>query len=86
MKFKDKNNSGFFVGRKNNFQFTISLSMDYNKFYVVASHLKKDIRLNTLWMYRNKVFKTFDDAVNFCEKFNHENFSKYTLGVDSNCA
>ena len=70
MKFKDKNNSGFYKGKGKGFDFTISHSINYKAFYVVASHIKNDIRLNTLWL--GKTFPTFDLAMVFCETFNYK--------------
>lgn len=86
MRFIDKNNSGFYKSKKGGFEFTISFARYYQAWYVVASHLKKDIRLNTLWLYKNKTFKTYEDAVSFCEDFDHTKYCKYSLGDDSNCA
>ena len=85
MKFSDKKNSGFFKGKKGGFEFTIALEINYQEYYVVVFHLKKDIRLNTLWLDKNKTFKTFEDAVSFCEDFDHTKYCKYSLGDDSNC-
>ena len=69
MVFKDNRTSrGFYKAKKNGFEFTISSSLE--KFYVVAIHLKKDIRYNSLWT--NYVFDDFEKAVSFCESFNHK--------------
>lgn len=67
MKFYEKN-TGFFEGKKNGFNFTIASAYE-DDYYVVASHLKKDIRLNTLWI--KKTFKTKEIAEKFCEKFDY---------------
>lgn len=79
MKFKeDKNARGFFKTKKNDFEFTISASYG-TKFYVVARGIKKDIRLNTLWLKLE--FEDFDKAVEFCENFD---WTKYEcLGNDA---
>jgi len=72
MRFKDKNNDGFFKGLGGGFEFTISYARDYGRYYVVASHRKKDIRLNTLWI--GVVFPDFDNAVSFCENFKYKDY------------
>ena len=69
MRWKDKNNDGFYEVENKGFYFTISHARDYDAFYVVVSHQKKDIRLNTLW--ENKTFKTFELAEEFCETFDY---------------
>jgi hypothetical protein len=78
MTFKDKHNDGFYKAKKGGFEFTVS-SWETKEYYVVASHLKKDIRLNTLW--KRLTFPEFDDAVSFCETFNHKEHR--TIGEDS---
>lgn len=70
MIFRDKNNDGFFRGKNKDFQFTIANSNNHNTFYVVAVHLKKDIRFNSLW--NNITFETFDEAKIFCETFDYK--------------
>jgi len=67
MRFRDKNNDGFFIGKNKGFEFTITHSINQNAFYIVAVHIKKDIRFNSLWS--DTTFKTFDEAKTFCETF-----------------
>jgi len=62
---ENKNARGFYDGKKGGFEFTITCNG--GRHYVVASHLKKDIRLNTLWIDTD--FDTFEDAEIFCENF-----------------
>ena len=78
MIFRDKENTGFYKGKGKGFSFTISYSTSHSAFYVVASHIKKDIRYNTLWGYVG--FETFDNAVIFCEEFDYKKHK--CLGVD----
>jgi hypothetical protein len=77
MIFKDNRQSrGFFKAKKNGFEYVISATD--NKFYVVASSLKKDIRFNSLWS--NLRFNNFEDAVSFCKNFNYKSYR--CLGSD----
>ena len=78
MRWEEKNNSGFYKGKNKEFNFTISFSENYGGLYVVASHQKKDIRLNTLWI--NKTFRSFDLAEQFCETFDYKKYK--CLGKD----
>lgn len=78
MRWTEKNNDGFYKGKNKGFNFTISHARDYNAFYVVASHQKKDIRLNTLWI--KKTFATFDLAEEFCKTFDYKKYK--CLGDD----
>ena len=72
MKWKeDKNARGFYNSRSGGFEFTIT--NNGGRYYIVASHSKKDIRLNTLWI--NKDFTTFEDAEIFCENFNYNEYA-----------
>jgi len=81
MKFREnKNVRGFYEGKKGDFEFTISTSK--NGWYIVASHLKKDIRFNTLWI--NKEFDTKEIAQEFCETFDYKKYD--CIGDDVNCA
>lgn len=70
MIFREKNNDGFFRGKNKGFEFTITYSNNYNAFYVVVVHLKKDIRFNSLWS--DITFETFDAAKTFCETFDYK--------------
>ena len=72
MIFRDKNNDGFYKAKGKGFNFTLSYSINHKAFYVVATHNKKDIRLNTLWI--NKTFKTFELGVKFCETFDYKKY------------
>jgi hypothetical protein len=78
MRWTEKNGDGFYKGKNKGFNFTISRARDYNAFYVVASHQKKDIRLNTLWI--KKTFATFDLAEEFCKTFDYKKYK--CLGDD----
>lgn len=81
MKFRDSKNSGFYKAKGKGFEFVLSWSRYHKGWYVVASHLKKDIRLNTLW--KGLDFEDFEEGIAFCETFNHKDHSRHTLGKDS---
>ncbi len=72
MRLTDKNNDGFYKGKGKGFVFTVSCSRNNSRWYVVASHSKKDIALNTLWI--NKTFTTFELAESFCESFDYKKY------------
>ena len=78
MRWKEENKSGFYRGKNKGFNFTISFAENYVAYYVVASHQKKDIGLNTLWI--NKTFISFDLAEQFCETFDYKKYK--CLGKD----
>lgn len=71
VKWSDRNQSGFYKSKIKGYECTISFARDYNGFYVVISHLKKDIRFNSLW--QGMTFKTFDLAEEFCLNFDYKN-------------
>ncbi len=66
-----ENYRGFYDGKKNNFEFTITCNG--GRYYVVAIHVKLDIRLNTLWI--NTDFTTFEDAEIFCDSFKYKEYA-----------
>ena len=66
------------MGKKKSFNFTIALSEDHEGYYVLATHQKKDIRLNTLWI--KKTFSSFDLAEDFCNTFDYKKYK--CLGKD----
>jgi len=68
MRFTDRKSTGFYEGKRKGFEFTIAAHLD--KWYVVAEHIKKDIRFNSLW--EAKAFDTFKLAEEFCINFNHK--------------
>ena len=70
-KWSDKKADGFYKSKIKCYECTISFARDYNEFYVVISHLKKDIRFNSLW--QGMTFKTFDLAEEFCLNFDYKN-------------
>lgn len=84
LNFKDKDSTGFWKAKHKGWEYTISLYRGSEQYYVVASHLKKDIRLNTLWMigHTECAFSTFEAAAGWCEKFDYRNYIKYCLGDD----
>jgi hypothetical protein len=77
-KWTDRKSNGFYKAKFKGYEFTISGSIDSSYFYVVAIHLKKDIRYNSLW--KNKSFQTFEKAEDFCYDFNYKNHK--CLGKD----
>ena len=77
-KWTDRKSNGFYKAKFKGYEFTISGSIDSSYFYVVAIHLKKDIRYNSLW--ENKSFQTFEKAEDFCYDFNYKNHK--CLGKD----
>ena len=79
MEFKDYKEDGFYKAKDKGFIFTLSRSLKYGGFYVVAVHQTKDIVLNTLWI--GEVFNTFELAVEFCESFIYTNYK--CIGKDS---
>jgi hypothetical protein len=64
------------VGQKGGFKFSYAF---IDEWFVVVSHLKKDIRLNTLWI--GLKFKEETDVIDWCENFDYKNFK--CLGSDS---
>lgn len=81
MMFKKKQirySDSFYVGRKNNFEFTYS-TYGY-KWYCVVEHTKKDIRFNTLW--QNITFDTREDVEKWCETFDYKKYD--CIGDDVN--
>ena len=77
-KWTDRQSNGFYKSKFKGYEFTISGSRGSSYFYVVAFHLKKDIRYNSLW--ENKEFETFEKAEDFCYNFNYKNHK--CLGKD----
>jgi len=63
------------VGTKLGFKFSYTF---INEWYVVVSHLKKDIRLNTLWI--GLKFKDESAVIDWCENFDYKQYK--CLGKD----
>jgi hypothetical protein len=64
------------IGKKGEFKFSYCFIEEW---FVVVTHLKKDIRLNTLWI--GLKFKGEEEIIDWCENFNYKNFK--CLGADS---
>lgn len=60
--------SGFkkmFKGKEKDVEYKIIERSSGSGYYVIARHIKKDLRLNSLWL--DVKFKTVEDAQKWCE-------------------
>lgn len=82
MKFirkREKWGTARWVGRKNSFIFEYTKGKK-REFYVVVTHVEKDIRFNSLW--QSIEFDTQEEVQSWCEAFKPENFE--CIGKDVN--
>ena len=66
------------TGRKNGCKHTISTIND-DKYYILSTHVKSDLSLNTLWY--DKVFDTLDEAKEYAENTINYTFITYTRDI-----